>query len=71
MENYSANFEKMSLGIEYLDTAASRSIPEAIDSQWKVLNVNSDIISIRGNALVAAISMTELLIVGGMSQNAT
>ena len=71
MENYSANFEKTSLGIEYLDTAASRSMPEAIDSQWKVLNVNSDIISIRGNALVAAISMTELLIVGGMSQNAT
>ena len=71
MENYSANFEKTNLGIECLDTAAFRSIPEATDSQWKLLDVNSEIISTRGNSLVAAISMTELLIVGGMSQNAT
>ena len=71
MENYSANFEKASLGIECLDTAASRSMPEATDSQWKLLDVNSEIISTRGNSLVAAISMTELLIVGGMAQNAT
>ena len=71
MENYSANFEKTSLGIECLDTAASHSMPEATDSQWKLLDVNSEIISTRGNSLVAAFSMTELLIVGGMAQNAT
>ena len=69
MENYSANFEKTSLGIECLDTLASRTTPNA-GVHWKLMNVPSEIISIRGNALVAAISMTELLIVGGVSHHA-
>ena len=70
MENYLANFERTSLGIEYLDTLASRTTPEA-RVQWTLIDVSSEIISPRGNSLVAAISMTELLIVGGVSQNGT